>query len=106
MSKYVDAGLMISMAQEKYSSPDATAIDQYDAIAVIRAIEKMPPADVAPVRHGAWKEERKWVDGFGTWVTDRTCSECGHLIRRQTVVVAPRFCEDCGALMNGGEKDG
>ena len=52
------------------------------------AIFKIPPADVAPVRHGRWI---KHDDGVFT------CSECGNAESNESY-----FCRYCGAKMMEG----
>lgn len=56
-------------------------------------IDKLPAADVAPVRHGKWVS-----DGDGSIY----CSECN---RRPTLLVQTDYCPKCGAKMDGGEKE-
>lgn len=62
-----------------------------------RAIERIPAADVAPVRHG------RWIDKGGYAV----CMECGGRSGTQYDGVEPiplmtQFCPNCGAKMDGG----
>ena len=52
------------------------------------AIFKIPPADVAPARHGRWI---KHDDGVFT------CSECGNAESNES-----HFCRYCGAKMMEG----
>ena len=51
-----------------------------------RAIERIPVADVAPVRHGRWIEHDDGVF---------TCSECGNAESNESY-----FCRYCGAIMD------
>ena len=61
-------------------------------------IVEVPTEDVAPVVHGKWIErwhENKHVIG------DMACSVCG----TQMLLTFPKFCPECGAKMDGGEKE-
>ena len=60
------------------------------------AIGKTQAADVAPVQHGRW-----YVDGVYV-----VCSVCNSFTLSPIVKRLPtfKFCPNCGARMNGGEK--
>jgi rubrerythrin len=63
-------------------------------------LEKLPAADVAPVRHGRWQ----YNTDFYVWC----CSECGENPHKGTGVVVseenlPAYCPHCGAKMGGAE---
>ena len=55
------------------------------------AILKIPPADVAPVRHGRWKR-------YGRNLGE--CSNCGEIVN-----IRYNYCPNCGAKMDGGADD-
>lgn len=65
-------------------------------------IEKLPSADVAPVRHGHWIEEQDRI----------VCSECGARFKDEIIYMqenkpgAPHRCLECGAIMDKEENDG
>jgi len=61
--------------------------------AAIEAIEKLPNADVEPVKHGEWV--------YGEFDIPH-CSECGNEIMPHLV---SNYCPNCGAKM-GGEESG
>ena len=64
-----------------------------------RKIINLPPADVAPVRHGRWVNEQMIVGGFAeTWACD--CSVCGRTQREP--LWKPNYCPNCGAKMMEG----
>ena len=68
-----------------------------------REIINLPPADVAPVRHGRWEERD---DGFGG--TYYHCSVCGEdwcTIDGTPAENGMRYCPQCGARMDGGTDD-
>ena len=67
-----------------------------------RAIKKIPKGiivDVAPVRHGRWAHL-----GGDEWC----CSACGFVITTEGSWDKPtkKYCEDCGAKMDGGFDNG
>ena len=64
-----------------------------DADDVQFGVDKIPSADVAPVRHGRWLPTAKWWQGGSAW---KQCSECGILHLGKS-----NFCPNCGAKMDG-----
>lgn len=62
-------------------------------------IEVLPAADVAPVAHGRWAHL-----GGDEWC----CPVCGFVITTEGSWDKPtkKYCEDCGAKMDGGDEDG
>ena len=68
---------------------------------VIAEIDKIPSADVAPVRHGHWVLTNKEK-------TDRPlpeCSCCGWYVTKGGVLDFT-YCPNCGAKMDEGGTDG
>lgn len=60
------------------------------------AIDSIPAADVAPVRHAEWV-----VCGDGDnvpWM----CSHCGKTTAHKYKVIYGKYCPHCGAIMDGG----
>lgn len=59
---------------------------------------ELPAADVAPVVHGRWLHL-----GGDEWF----CSACGFVISTEGSWEKPtkKYCEDCGAKMDGGNGD-
>lgn len=74
-----------------------------------RGIERVPAADVAPVRHGRWifKEDDKMP-----WCTQAICSECGAVVENNSHLSTPdlqqyfvgenKYCRRCSARMDKG----
>lgn len=62
-------------------------------------VDCFPTADVAPVVHGEWIHL-----GGDEWC----CSACGFVIATEGSWDKPtkKYCEDCGAKMDGGDLDG
>lgn len=75
-------------------------------LVAVKLLEKVPAADVAPVRHGHWIGEGDgYADGelvFNVW----HCSECDYCIDDGTddPESLPKYCPGCGALMDGGNE--
>ena len=65
------------------------------------AILKIPPADVAPVRHGRWLNKGK--SGTPTYENYGTCSECGE--DAEIYTEHRNYCPNCGARTDGGDKN-
>ena len=60
------------------------------------ALERIPAADVRPVKEGYWIEN----------CTDYTCSACGGVVKDEIVYMLqteelPDYCPNCGAKMGG-----
>ena len=73
-----------------------TAAVQFGVNHAIQCIKEAPAADVAPVRHGRWKN-----GGNGLY---DTCSACEKEIY---LAIPMNYCPECGALMRevgNGEK--
>ena len=70
-------------------------------VIVKQAIEAVPAADVAPVRHGRWED---WWPGIGLIMTGEEmlyrCSVCD----AKYSTVENKYCPNCGAKMDGEEK--
>ena len=64
-----------------------------------KIIDSIPAADVAPVVHGRWTHL-----GGDEWC----CSACGFVITTEGSWDKPtkKYCEDCGARMDGGADNG
>ena len=65
-------------------------------------LNRIPVAEVQPVRHGRWNEENPdCLDGDSVYV----CSVCGEtwtLIEGTPLDNNMHFCPNCGAKMDGG----
>ena len=71
---------------------EGTLIEAYSAIDDLMEI---PPADVAPVRHG------RWIDRPST-KGQVYCSECATIEKSTDSNYKSRRCPNCGAKMDGG----
>jgi rubrerythrin len=63
-------------------------------------IAKQPTIEAEPVRHGRWKCIDEYEE-FGEEMADYLCESCGYVISRLKNQ-KPKFCEGCGARMDGG----
>ena len=67
----------------------------------VMSVRRIPPADVAPVRHGEWigvdTSYWRWYHDTARPVFSKSfrCSECG----RKTII-REKFCPSCGAKMD------
>ncbi len=63
----------------------------------IEDYQKLPTADVEPVKHGYWTEKK--FPGGGIWDYYFVCSECHHETPNGGYTIAPDYCPGCGAKM-------
>lgn len=63
-----------------------------------KRIKAIPAADVAPVRHGRWKEHQTMVGYY------LECSYCGVKSNMDRMLYAYRYCPHCGAKMDKEEE--
>ena len=96
IAKYVD---------EMSKHPSTKDIDYYDALMDAEdAIDDLPSADVAPVRHGRWIEYGENKDG----THNICCSVCDGFFKSKGHANSCytrnkyRYCHNCGARMDGG----
>lgn len=89
MDEYIKREQAIKIA-EYYGLKNGSALGRHSGIAdcIAESISIIPPADVAPVRHGRWKRYGKNLG---------ECSECGEIVS-----VRNNYCPNCGAMMDGG----
>lgn len=83
--------------------------------AVPQLLDDEPAADVQPVKRGFWKalmmsEETGWdlsLTGGHDAVCEYVCSVCGkpNIVDEFDDSYLPNFCPNCGARMDGGDKD-
>lgn len=72
-------------ASDDFSEGWDKAID-----AAIEAVEKLPAANIAPTRHGEWKENNGIFE----------CSNCGYCFEHEGYKPFFHFCPNCGAKMD------
>ena len=88
MAEYIERSAAIEAAKHAWAK--GLEPSQY--------IEALPAADVAPVVHGLWAHL-----GGDEWC----CSACGFVLTTEGSWDKPtkKYCEDCGAKMDGGDSD-
>ena len=64
-----------------------------------RRIQRVPVADVSPIRHGRWGH--RWIcSNLTGYEYACSCSECGKpTYRISTIEPMPPYCPNCGAYM-------
>lgn len=64
------------------------------------AVDRLPTADVAPVRHGEWIDVE---DDYGSYLR---CSICGdEFTSWEADCARTNYCPNCGAKMEGGSDE-
>ena len=61
-----------------------------------KELNKIPAADVAPIKHG------KWI--YDCWCEFK-CSECGEHSNSKPYKGKEKYCPNCGAKMDGGDNE-
>ena len=111
--RLVDADALLSK-MEKYSDDNARSKNEYlfgmqqQLETCIELVEDAPTVDAVPVRHGRWIKKRYWSEGAG--MGERygyyySCSKCGNLVRGGYDECDKKYCDECGARMDGKEGD-
>lgn len=77
-------------------------LDDLHIIAAQNAIDEMPTIDAQPVKHGHWVELPKALNPNET---PCQCSNCKHVISFYYGYPKSKFCDECGAKMDGGDAD-
>lgn len=75
---------------------------------VIDVIKTVPPVDAVPVVHGRWIREDFWSKGVGmgeSYGYYYKCSKCGNLVRGGYDECGKKYCDECGARMDGKDGD-
>ena len=103
MDEYIEReavhDLVRSLTKYAWTSPDNTGHRvTVDADDVNFGVDKIPYADVAPVRHGRWVHEHI-SEGYA-WVM---CSECEAVIHKILIRKRLNYCPNCGAKMDGAD---
>ena len=100
MAEYIERETLYEKAYWHGEHPDVgnPFPDGVDAID-IKDVDAIPPADVAPVRHGRWLGWGK--SGTPTYENYGTCSVCGE--DAEIYTEHRNYCPNCGAKMDKEE---
>lgn len=71
-------------------------------------LDDAPTVDAVTVKHGRWIKNRYWSEGVG--MGERygyyySCSKCGNCVRGGYDECGKKYCDECGALMDGKDGD-
>ena len=98
MAKYIVQESAVKLA-EKYGLSNGSVLGRHTGLAdcIASEIASLPVADVAPVVHTRWAHL-----GGDEWC----CPVCGFVITTEGSWDKPakKYCEDCGAKMDGGSE--
>lgn len=72
---------------------------------IIDVFDNLPAADVAPIVHSSWEEiEMETVTHHSFLKYRFRCMHCGGNTPLGAYVIAPDYCPNCGAKMDGKEE--
>lgn len=97
MKEYIERAAIEKFIEDGLNNPDKNKAFGHDAIEIMAEVHYMQAADVAPVRHGRWEPGNP------------ICPVCGEnkfkdLDADVWADWQPKFCPNCGALMDGKEE--
>ena len=107
MAEYIKRETALSLVQPDAPEDEKAAVTIATAKKLVRDIvRRTPAADVAPVVHGRWIEQRHTFDlpsGGGTCTgTYPTCCLCGAF--ETGLHLRTAYCPGCGAMMDREDK--
>ncbi len=85
--------------REVYSEINKLPLTEDAAMEILWAVDKIPTADVAPVVHSSWEEIKD--DPHGIFDYHFKCKKCHGETPQKAYLIAPDFCPNCGAKMEG-----
>ena len=94
MAEYIKKSYAVDAVLDVYcDTPDIDlSCEKFEA-----AIFKIPPADVAPVRHGRWIEPSRLYYGAKQYECSLCCSDT--FWNKHSITVKYPHCPNCGATM-------
>lgn len=104
MAEYIDRDRFADKIREHLRCSNKGSVTEAAYAAILQDLEGLPIVDVAPVVHGEWvryKEPQNPYRGNGT---SYKCSVCGRTAGHHQVQLY-KYCPNCGAKMDGGEKE-
>lgn len=98
MDEYIKREMALEAIDEYFRTTNPDDDEQIGVLKSRRIIRTLPPADVAPVRHG------QWIMGTGENGLQRghrECSRCGEIVKYgYSLYGVHNFCNYCGAKMD------
>ena len=85
--------LKISLDNDKHFTSEASRIHQQEHRHLIHLIEKLPAADVAPIKHGKWVPNSVMIRTL--YAENHHCSIC-----LKNSILTSKYCPNCGAKMD------
>lgn len=102
MDEYIQRSYIRKMAMFEMAYTMET---ETDAAVVLRMIDDAPATDVAPVVHARWIHSR--YEDCSEQFELVKCSQCNHEAYAMAFYVrGGNYCPNCGAKMDGGDKNG
>ena len=98
MKEYIERAAVEKFIEDGLNNPDKNRAFGHDAIEIMAEVHYMPAADVVEVRHGRWEPGNP------------ICPVCGEnkfkdLDADVWADWKPKFCPNCGALMEKEEDE-
>ena len=107
--RLINADEIVTMCENviQYGIADEDGDHVITAETMLFAVNHLPTVDTVTVRHGRWIKKRYWSEGVG--MGERygyyySCSKCGNWVCGGYDKCGKKYCDECGALMDG--KDG
>ena len=87
----------------EYIKREAALEKNHGGVVYVDDIEKIPPADVVPVRHGRWIEPSRLYYGAKQY----ECSLCysDTFWKKHSITEKYPHCPNCGCRMDGGDDE-
>ena len=96
MAEYIERAAVEKYIENGLNNPDRNKAFGFDAVEILYEVHYMPAADVVPVVHGRWIEERSQFTQSGKRAM---CTRCDKRI--EWLGNPLKYCPNCGAKMDG-----
>lgn len=94
MAEYIEREALLLLIEERKLN---TCNGTVSCLQMQRMVERIPSADVAPVRHGRLIE----TGMDEAWCSWGDCSACG-----RSNIMGSKYCNWCGVKLDGGADNG
>lgn len=93
--RLIDADALFEFAK---TEEGAEILDHsvFKVLLLRRILDKAPTIEAEPVRHGEWVKPSPYSQAY--------CNQCC-LTPKTVAGILPKYCPNCGAKMDGGEKE-